>query len=205
MWQSWTLRAPAGFWLSSTFVFRQENLLKMNTHHCRPIRHIQNQRRRRCTSCRRKVSRGHVRLRISWSSSQVSVMCSDHIFWSGYCAILVTMTVQPLFTLRSWWFATFQSVGSVMGWRESISLWTGWGGHQDKPSLRWRMRRMSIKLWRSTGSTSAHAMLKVCFSDKVILTRPSRELTDGNDKHGGGWIPQSHIKVNKCSCTSLCL
>lgn len=48
-----------------------------------------------------------------------------------------------------------------MAWRESIWLWTGWGGRRDEPSWRWSMRRMSAKLWRSTANISVHATSKV--------------------------------------------
>lgn len=194
------MRDPAGFWLSSSSVFRQENLLKMNTHHCRPIRHIQNQRKRRCTSCRRKVSRGHVRLRISWSSSQVSVMCSDHIFWSGYCAILVTVTVQPLFMLSSWWFvilylllfrvsdpwwgegnpSPFEPDGEAI--RTSLHWDGGWGRCQQssgeapavpRSTLCWRFVFLTRSFWHVLAGNSRMEMINMMVAGfHLVATEP---------------------------------
>lgn len=60
------------------------------------------------------------------------------------------------------YFLVLQSVGSMAGWRGSICHWTGSGSRQEKPSLRWSMRKTSAKLWRDTDSTSDRATLKVC-------------------------------------------
>lgn len=176
------------FFLSNGFVFRQENLVKTSTHHCRPISHIHNQRRRRCTSCGRKVSRGHVRLTISWSSFQVSVMCRDHIFCSGCCAIFVIMTVQPLFLLSSWWFEIlylllfrlsdpewvegnpppFKPDGEAV--RSSLHWDGGWGGCQQSSgetsavpwsTLCWRFVFLTRTFWHFLAGNSQMEMIKV--------------------------------------------
>lgn len=55
-----------------------------------------------------------------------------------------------------------------MEWRESTWQWIGWGGRQGEHSLRWSMRKMSTKLWRSTGSISVHATLRVCLHQRQL-------------------------------------